>query len=120
MPVTCYLCGVGVDSEQWRCEAVDAGGTRHFCCEAHYHYQVTRAGHTLPWSVASDPQYGRYLVASRDIAPGELVLREDCLVWGPNTGLGRPVCVECLCDVQDGSSCAQCGSPLCPAHLSAA
>ena len=40
MPVTCYLCGVDVDSDQWRCEAEDTGGTRHFCCEAHYHYQV--------------------------------------------------------------------------------
>ena len=28
------------------------------------------------------------------------MLREDCLVWGPNTGLGRTVCVECLCDFQ--------------------
>ena len=64
------------------------------------------------------------------------MLREDCLVWGPNTGLGRPVCVECLCDVQvrcspdhcnpdtDSSpqgdtSCPECGCPLCPTHLSA-
>ena len=29
----------------------------------------------LPWSVASEPECGRYLVASRDIQPGELVLR---------------------------------------------
>ena len=41
MPVTCYLCGVDVYSDQWQCEAEDTGGTRHFCCEAHYHYQVT-------------------------------------------------------------------------------
>ena len=84
--LTCYLCGVGVESDQWRCEA--DGETRHFCCEDHYHYQVmsdgpsdindhyhhqvTREGQTLPWSIRHDPQYGRYLVASRDIRPGEI------------------------------------------------
>ena len=41
MTVTCYLCGVDIDNDidQWRCEG-EGGGTRHFCCEAHYHYQV--------------------------------------------------------------------------------
>ena len=32
--------------------------------------QVSTEGDTLPWSVVHDPQYGRYLVASRDILPG--------------------------------------------------
>ena len=99
MRVTCYLCGLGVESEEWTCEG-EAGERRHFCCAAHRQYQVSREGAVHPWSVRSHPEYGRYLVASRDIQPGQLVLREDCLVWGPNTGLGRLVCVECLCDVE--------------------
>ena len=41
MTVTCYLCAVDIDNDidQWRCEGKD-GDTRHFCCEAHYYYQV--------------------------------------------------------------------------------
>ena len=75
MRVTCYLCGLGVESEEWTCEG-EAGERRHFCCAAHRQYQVSREGAVHPWSVRSHPEYGRYLVASRDIQPNGGFLRQ--------------------------------------------
>ena len=38
-----------------------------------------RFGHCLPFSVASMPGVGRCAVASRDIAPGEVVLEDEAV-----------------------------------------
>ena len=57
----------------------------------------------------------RCLTACRDILPGELVLTERCLFWGP---VQTPACVACLdtsCKL-DYSLCVCCGYPLCPEH----
>ena len=83
--------------------------------------------------MAAEPECGRYLVASRDIQPGELVLRSvsalvaivsphHCLplprdsaaCWGPNhsPAPATPVCLECLVDTE--TQCPACHWPLCP------
>ena len=110
----CYLCCRDISTTEFVCDKHDE--SLHFCCELHYSYHRSHS-RCLPWSVSSNTQYGRYLVASRDIAPGDLILQEECLCWGPNHDLQTVVCVECLSDVSDQvSRCDQCGSPLCCQH----
>ena len=48
------------------------------------------------------------------IAPGELVLKETCLCWGPNHDTDTALCLECL--VATGDQCSECGYPLCSQH----
>ena len=40
-------------------------------------------------------RYGRYLVASRDVGPGEVIFSEAPLMWGPNNTNPALVCVGC-------------------------
>ena len=49
-----------------------------------------------PWRVVSSGEYGRYLVATRDISPGELVLTDQALVWGPQHSATNLLCLERL------------------------
>lgn len=60
------------------------------------------------------PAFGRYLVAARDIAAGEVVFREAPLVVGPKAGAG-PTCLACLKALPEDTweGCEQCGAPLC-------
>ena len=69
-----------------------------------------------PWRVLSSGEYGRYLVASRDISPGELVLTDQALVWGPQHSATNLLCLECLVDLTEDFGCQHCGYPLCPQH----
>jgi len=49
----------------------------------------------LAFEVKHRPEVGRYLVASRDIQPLEVILEDDPAVFGPNNNTG-PVCLACL------------------------
>lgn len=57
---------------------------------------------------------GRYLVATRDIKPGENVLKEPVLIWGP-AQMTIPVCVGCGKGLKEGDCkpCEKCGWPVC-------
>ena len=59
--------------------------------------------------------YSRYMVASRDISPGEVVVVESSVCWGPNHTPDL-VCLECLVQVTSGQVCDKCGYPLCDDH----
>lgn len=48
-----------------------------------------------PMKVCHNDKVGRYYVATRNIKPGEILLREMPLVIGPSQQSG-PVCVGCL------------------------
>ena len=50
-------------------------------------------GPGYPWRVDSLPHCGRVLIATRDIAPFELVLADSALALVPND---VPVCLGCL------------------------
>ena len=44
--------------------------------------------------VCSSPELGRYLVATRDLKPGEMIISETPLVMGPQA-VTIPVCLAC-------------------------
>ena len=48
-----------------------------------------------PMRVCQNEKFGRFYVATRNIKPGEIVLREAPLVIGPSAAT-PPVCVGCL------------------------
>ena len=57
---------------------------------------------------------GRYVIATRDIAPGEPILVDYPAAFGPNHDTA-PACLECLLPVDEESVylCDSCGLPLC-------
>ncbi|KAK3926931.1 SET domain-containing protein SmydA-8, isoform A [Frankliniella fusca] len=76
-----------------------------------------------PFKVKISPTMGRYLVATKDIAAGDLILREEALIVGPCQN-SKPVCLGCLkqfdgehyirsSDNEDCHRCMGCQWPLC-------
>lgn len=55
----------------------------------------THKANCSPIRVAQSEKLGRYYVATRNIKPGEIVLKESPLVIGPSQ-VTPPVCVGCL------------------------
>jgi len=73
-----------------------------------------------PFRVAQSEIYGRYLVASRQLEPGETLIREEPLAIGPCVS-GDPVCLGCYQPVTlkpDQYRCPDCGWPLCGSNCS--
>ncbi|XP_075157067.1 SET and MYND domain containing, arthropod-specific, member 4 [Haematobia irritans] len=68
-----------------------------------------------PYRVAISEIYGRYLVATRDLKPGEVLIRESALAIGPCVS-ADPVCLGCYMPVTLKSTqyrCPSCHWPLC-------
>ncbi|CAH1639287.1 unnamed protein product [Spodoptera littoralis] len=67
---------------------------------------------------SSDDDVGRHLVASRDLNPGDIVLTERPLVFGPKAMLDPEVAMPCAGCYQpvfteSGERCTMCGWPVC-------
>ncbi|XP_042235023.1 SET domain-containing protein SmydA-8-like [Homarus americanus] len=66
----------------------------------------------IRWS----PLYGRYLVAGRDIAAGEVILQEQPLLIVPKAG-SEPTCLACMKPLKhDWFGCNKCSGPMCSPH----
>lgn len=68
------------------------------------------------WNIDKDEKYGRYMVAVRDIAPGEIILTEEPLMWGPNPTNPVLVCVGCYRHINEDQrvpGCSRCQLPVC-------
>ena len=66
-----------------------------------------------PFRVSHDPYVGNYLVASRDIAPLEVVLTDKPAVVAPQS---KPLCLACLREVDTESGAmfkTECGVIMC-------
>lgn len=66
----------------------------------------------LPFRIQYKEGVGRYIVATRDISPLEVILEDDPAVFGPNHDT-EPVCLECLLPVDGTYLCSRCNLPLC-------
>ncbi|XP_035704184.1 SET domain-containing protein SmydA-8 isoform X2 [Folsomia candida] len=64
-------------------------------------------------------EFGRYLVADRDVEPLSLILREAPIIYGPGDDdqevhLGEfPMCLGCCVRLVKGQRCDLCGWPIC-------
>jgi len=70
-----------------------------------------------PYAVSSKPGVGRCLVATRDLDPGDLILKETPLVVG-NLHDTPPICLACWKIVDGLYLCDECGLPMCDAKCS--
>ena len=69
-----------------------------------------------PYTIVKDEEYGRHMLAARDIAAGEVVMEDTPLTYGPLTSAGvRPMCVGCYRSLAPGHEvrCRLCGWPVC-------
>ena len=51
---------------------------------------------TSLWKIERNETYGRFMVAAKDIQPGQLILAEEPIMWGPNTTNRNLVCLGCF------------------------
>jgi len=65
-----------------------------------------------PWKISKHPEIGRYMVATRDMAPGELILSDAPILIGPKQ-ITEPICLACYRPVDGSYRCKQCGFPMC-------
>ncbi len=59
----------------------------------------------------------RFMVAARNLSPGDVILKERPAIVGPNVSTAsQPLCVECgrpLDEASSSTKCPDCGVPLC-------
>lgn len=67
----------------------------------------------LAWDLKKNEKYGRYMVALRDIYPGDCILEELPLAYGPDRYNSVLVCAGCTRHVDESSWCAECRWPVC-------
>ncbi|CAH0563605.1 unnamed protein product [Brassicogethes aeneus] len=120
-------------SEETLCQ-VCAKSARQKCAGCHLVFYCTKEHQKSDWKthkkackpykVCQDDTLGRYLEATRDIKPNEIVLKEAPLIWGPAENT-VPVCLGCGNTVDENCKpCFKCGWPFCsetcqksPAHI---
>ncbi|XP_049799871.1 SET domain-containing protein SmydA-8-like [Schistocerca nitens] len=108
----CAVCGGPAQEACALCEQTSYCGPQH----QRQHWPLHRAG-CSPLRVATSPQLGRYLVATRDLKAGELLLKEQPVAVGPRAGGGRsPLCLGCWRRLPaPPPTCPRCSAaPLCP------
>lgn len=105
----CPVCGKNA--------MLKCGGCRRefYCDKSHQSQDWPRHKSTCgSWKISHEPTLGRHLLATRDLAPGDVILAETPLVWGPSTHANQRVCVGCgeRCDDVD-ARCGGCCWPAC-------
>jgi len=89
----------------------------YYCSKEHQkQHWNTHKLHCKPYKIVVSDQLGRYLVASRNLKAGDIILREKALVIGPKQG-SLPVCLSCYKEIasltKDHFRCTGCNFPFC-------
>ena len=113
---TCFITNRPVDPDL---------GTNYgmgYCCTQHRDLHVPEAeddsdegsNKARPFRVLYRPEVGRYVVAARDIEPGEVIFSEEALAIGPSHD-ALPCCLDCMKPITSGSTyvCPKCQLPVC-------
>ena len=98
-------------------------GCKHifYCSREHQkkhwasHKEECKAMARLPWRVERDDTVGRFLVATKDLEEGELIINETPMVVGPRQ-LTKPVCLGCYKEITATTPwkpCVRCHWPVC-------
>lgn len=76
------------------------------------HWKTTHKDQCRPYQVLESPELGRYMVASRDLKAGDVILKDEPLVIGPKQ-ITEPICLGCYKRVDGSYRCQKCHWPLC-------
>lgn len=113
MKEPCYLCGQPSTIACSKCNSA------WFCSLDHLvqiHCPKEAGGQCFPFKVQRSKDLGQYIVATRDLQPLDLVLRDTALPSGPPHD-PTVVCLSCYTVLGDSSKtpakCSQCGLPMC-------
>lgn len=108
-------------AEQFVC-AHCGGPANQRCTGCHITFYCSRDHQKQNWKrhksaccaykVCESNELGRYLVATRDLKPGEMVISETPLVLGPRA-VTIPLCLACYKPADGKFSCPKCGWPMC-------
>ena len=113
----CFLC---MKVSEYNCAICSVP----YCSQAHYNlhsFQNPQSSsdssdsrYCFPFRVLEREEVGRYVVATRDIDPLELILVDHPAAFGPNHDTS-PACLECLLpiDAESIHPCEMCSLPLC-------
>uniref|UniRef100_A0A2P2I598 Protein msta-like n=1 Tax=Hirondellea gigas TaxID=1518452 RepID=A0A2P2I598_9CRUS len=104
---TCIVCGSAANQRCSRCHVTSYCNREHQ--KSHWKQHKTDC---RPYVVQENLILGKYLVASRDLAAGELLLKDVPIVLGLRQ-ITMPVCVSCSASVNGSHCCSECGWPLC-------
>jgi len=109
------------DTDQFICAQCGCAANQR-CTGCHVTFYCSREHQKLHWKVhksqccaykvCSSPDIGRYLVATRDLKPGEMIISETPLVIGPQA-VTIPVCLACYKPATNKYLCPKCGWPMC-------
>lgn len=106
----CPVCGKNATLKCGNCR-------REFYCDKSHQSQdwPRHRSACIAWEIGRDPDLGRHLLATRDLAPGDAILSEAPLVWGPSIHAIQRLCVGCgkRCDGDISTRCGECGWPAC-------
>ena len=104
----CRVCGVSSSSWCGGC------GNVSYCSPKHQKQDWPRhKADCGPLKICQSPLLGNYLVAARDLKPGDLLLDEDVSVLGPAPEDDEEVCLGCYYP-SHGHRCSLCEvAPLC-------
>lgn len=106
---SCYVCLAPSSQKCSGCQEV------HYCSREHQKQHWKQHKHQCtPVRVKEDEKVGRFLEATRDIKPGDVVVKEKPLITGPSQ-VTPPVCLGCYKQLEAGKSvdCELCGWPFC-------
>lgn len=110
----CVVCGVPCTSSCGACKKVG------YCSKSHQqqHWKSFHKFTCFPLILKTSPTLGRYLVTTRDVRAGEIILKETPIFSGPHlTGdiseRHQPVCLSCFRLVQTDFKCSKCSWPVC-------
>jgi len=105
----CPVCGKNATLKCGNCKREFYCGRSHQSEDWPRHRSACSA-----WKVDHDPDLGRHLLATRDLAPGDVIISETPLVWGPSIHANQRLCVGCgrRCGEID-VRCGRCCWPAC-------
>lgn len=105
--ITCAFCQGAANQRCTGCHIT-------FYCSKEHQKQHWKKHKTncCAYKVCSSSTLGRYVIATRDLKPGELVLSECPTVMAP-MAFTIPICLSCYKTVDGSKRCPKCGWALC-------
>ncbi|KAJ4433467.1 hypothetical protein ANN_15770 [Periplaneta americana] len=107
---TCDVCSAPAAHKCSACKQAAYCSKEHQKQDWKKHKDVCR-----PFEIRSSPELGKYLVASRDLSPGDVIVSEAPLVVGPKLHSEQAMCLGCHVPTRYDSDyrCPKCLWPCC-------